>query len=268
MNEKIKKLLALTSSQNDHEALSALRSAQRLAHNLGLDITMLSFDDQSANKNSHAEILALKIELQNSKNNVQHLRNELSDLQEERNKLFEQNERLKDKIKPLQTDKKEKKEEKETNKIFKEMALGKETEIRYLTEDLHFMRSMLQDIACHPDGAGAFSDVLVREFVKKYGIKSNEKSWISTRVLYEEAKDFFLFRNDVSIAKFSRSFAKVLKLEPKKWGKTKDKSGFFVSSSRIHSEWYNEDPEIGDVWREFGKTKLEREKQYSVWWKD
>jgi hypothetical protein len=265
MQDKIKKLLSITTSQNDQEALAALRSAQRLAHNLGLDITMLSFDDQSPQNNSQAEIWSLKMELQNSKNNAQRLRNELSELQEERNKLFEQNERLKDKIKPLQKDKKE---EKETNKFFKEMALGKETEIRYLTEDLHFMRSMLQDIACHPDGAGAFSDVLVREFVKKYGIKSNEKSWISTRVLYEEAKDFFLFRNDVSIAKFSRSFAKVLKLEPKKWGKTKDKSGFFVSSSRIHSEWYNEDPEIGDVWREFGNTKLEREKQYSVWWKD
>ena len=266
MQDKIKKLLALTSSHNDHEALSALRSAQRLAHNLGLDITMLSFDGQSAQNNSQAEIWSLKMELQNSKNNAQRLRKDLLELQEERNKLLEQYERLKDKIKPLQKDKKE---EKETNKFWKELAIGKETEIRYLKEDLHFMRSMLQDIACHPDGTGAFSDVLVREFVKKYGIKADPLSWISTRVLYGEAKDFFLLRNDVSIAKFSRSFAKVLQLEPKKWGKTKDKSGFFVGSSRILSEWYKEDPEVEEVWRELsGKGKLSREKEYSVWCKE
>lgn len=262
MQDKIKKLLSITTSQNDQEALAALRSAQRLAHNFGLDITLLSFDEQSASNNSHAETWALKKELQNSKNNSDLLRIDLSELQKERKKLLEQNELLKQKINDLQ---KEKTEEKETNKFWKEPALDKEIEMRYLTEDLHFMRSLLQDIACHPDGTGAFSDILVREFVKKYGIKANSTSWISTRVLYEEAQNFFLFRNNVSIAKFSRSFAKVLKLEPKKWGKTKAMSGFFVGSSRIVSEW-NKQAAEGEIWHEIsGKTKCDREKDYSAW---
>ncbi|BBH54697.1 hypothetical protein JCM31447_31710 (plasmid) [Fluviispira sanaruensis] len=204
MDLKFEKLIRLTESDNDHEALSALRFAQGLCKKNGHNFTNFLLNGSNFKNNSSIEVNELKRKI-----SIYSL--ELSQLESQFNVIYEENMKLKKKIKSSNA-----------SKNLKEKYKKLKDELEYLEEEheeITKISNIYDDVYnCHPSKRENVLKELVSSFIEDKSIKINVNEWRQTRELYD---GFIEVCHDVqilSLKKFSQILSILLGAKPVRGG--------------------------------------------------
>ena len=216
---KIQKLLALTESSNDHEALNALRRVQQILTQTRTTLaTYVSSNQTSAHAHpdlarelrmAQANVVHWKVECERLSTELMLLRmfppkasnkKSTSKAKSEKAKLA----KLKSRISDLEND----------NQMFEKIISELEDEIKEMR------RKKSSSAKGNPES-------LLRGFVDKHYVCESETSWIGTKDLHQIFKGMSSQTN-VSVSYFSRVFSKLTGCRSSKGGPRKQTMGFCV----------------------------------------
>ncbi len=214
MDLKFEKLMRLTESENDHEALSALRFAQVLCKKNGHKFTDFLLNGSNFKNNNNTEVHELKRKIA-----IYSL--ELSQLERQYNLIYAENLNLKKRIKTSNI-----------SKSLKEKCKKLKNELEYLeevNEEITKISNIYEEVYdCHPSEKESNLKELILNFIKNKSIRVNENEWRQTRELYN---GFIEACHDVqvlSLKKFSQILSTLLGAKPVRGGPKKDLMGFRV----------------------------------------
>ena len=214
MDLKFEKLMRLTESENDYEALSALRFAQGLCKKNGHKFIDFLLNGSHFKSNNSSEVFELK-------RKIAIYSFELSQLESKYNLIYSENMNLKKKIRSAKGSKnlREKYKKLKENLEF----LEEENEIISKISDIY---EEVYD--CHPSERDAILKKLVAKFISDKRIRVNEKEWKQTKDLYYSFIDSCHDVQVLTIKKFSQILAILLGVKPVRGGPKKDLMGFRV----------------------------------------
>ena len=218
--ERVEKLLRLTASDNDHEALLALRTVQKI---LGNDLTSLLHGGHSADgpriKALQQKLNALSEVLRQSDADTDQLRYECQRLREQNKKLKKSTKNLAE-IKRLKLQLSELKEHTEQ---LQQQSQDQELLVKKAISSKEAKRLKLFE--------------QLQQFIQDEGISIDKQAWLSTEDLLQAAKPYLAKNSSVSIRGFSMAFSKLMGISSIKGGVNKDRMGFSVKISDINGGW-------------------------------
>ena len=217
---KIQKLLALTESSNDHEALNALRRVQQILSQSRSTLANYVHSNQSSS-DSHD---SLRSELRMAKANATHWKNVCERLSEENAIL-----RL---FKPTPPKRKSSARSKSAKAKLEKL----KTKISDLEEDIEIFEETILDLEKEIEelrkkkfsSARGDPESIIQSFIDDYCIYESKNSWFGTKELHQIFKKSHP-KSEMSLSLFSRVFSKLTECRPSKGGPRKQIMGFCVS---------------------------------------
>lgn len=220
---KIQKLLALTESSNDHEALNALRRVQQILKQSSTTLANYVHSNQANQSSSHGNE-ALKSQLRMAQANAYHWQQECERLTEENTIL-----RL---FKPMTPKRKSSSQSKSAKAKLEKL----KTRIADLEDDNEIFEETISDLEKEIEAlrkkkissARGDPESIIQSFIDDKRIYTSKSSWLGTKELHQIFKKSHP-KSEMSISLFSRVFSKLTECRPSKGGPRKQTMGFGVS---------------------------------------
>lgn len=229
--QKLERCIRLTESNNDHEALNALRIAQNICKTNGLNFS----DYLLKNKGSHTN----SAEVQSLRNEIAHLNSKYYRLNAEHAALYLAHRNLQIEYEKKKKTKKKASSVKDASaqlqslkKMYRE--LKEDYDDLEEQQEYYLNRSKIIDDMFEGNEEEREDALirLVKDFIKQKYIIVSESKWVSSTSLYKLFLEDACFDIPVmSNKKFSQTFSAILKIKPITGGEFKNLMGFSVSMS-------------------------------------